>query len=146
MSQLAFWDKNHLERFEYPTESTVDIADGITPPDKLIVWPNEPVNLLSEDEDKEFFASDLHLRDSALSIMIDFKSEILDIQQYPVWSWFNSHCSNSHIGYMPKTFYLAFSNDKRRWYKADEFDDVKNSLKTTNYAEAYKAEMHIDEQ
>ena len=46
---------------------------------------------------------------------------------------------------MPKTFYLAFSNDKRRWYQADEFDDDKNSLKTTNYAEAYKAEMHIDE-
>ena len=134
-----------MNKYSYPAESTVSIADGITPEERLIVYPNVPENLLCDDEEKEFFASDLHLVDSALSIVIDLKSQALDITQYPIWSWYNSHCSNSHVGYIPKKFYLAFSNDKQRWYKADEYDDVKNNISTTNYKEAYTAKMHIDE-
>lgn len=142
MSQIAFKLDNG-EKFEFPSNADVEIDDGAG---ASIVYPNIPKNLLNEDEDKEFFASNLSLSyGNQLSITIDLKSPAIDITQYSNWSWYNSHCSNSHVGYMPKSFMLAFSNDKRRWYKADEFSDIKNSLPTINYAEAYKGRLEIDE-
>ena len=44
---------------------------------------------------------------------------------------------------MPKSFILAFSNDRRRWYKADEQTDGKNAWPTTNYAKAYTGKLEI---
>ena len=73
------------------------------------------------------------------------KSEVLDITQYTHWEWYNSHCSNSHIGYIPKVFMMAFSNDKTRWYEADRYNDIKNAIPTTNYVKAYSSELDIDE-
>lgn len=149
MSQIAFYApqrNGELKRFDYPDDTTVNIADGYTPEDHLIVYPNVPANLLNEDPDKEFFASDLHLNDGyPLSIMIDMKTQALDVEEYSIWAWYNSHCSNSHVGYMPKSFYLAFSNDQVRWYMGDSFSDTKNSLPTTNYAKAYQSQLHMND-
>lgn len=140
MSRIAF-EKANKEEYEFPTNADVTIADGAN---VAVVQPNVPKNLLINDDQKEFFASNLSLNEgNNLSILIDLKEPLLDIQQFDHWSWYNSHCSNSHVGYMPKSFILAFSNDKRRWYKADEQTDVKNAWPTTNYAKAYTGKLEI---
>ena len=140
MSRIAF-EKANKEEYEFPTNADVTIADGAN---AAVVQPNVPKNLLINDDQKEFFASNLSLNEgNNLSILIDLKEPLLDIQQFDHWSWYNSHCSNSHVGYMPKSFILAFSNDKRRWYKADEQTDVKNAWPTTNYAKAYTGKLEI---
>lgn len=140
MSRIAF-EKSNKEEYEFPTNADVTIADGAN---VAVVQPNVPKNLLINDDQKEFFASNLSLNEgNNLSILIDLKEPLLDIQQFDHWSWYNSHCSNSHVGYMPKSFILAFSNDKRRWYKADEQTDLKNAWPTTNYAKAYTGKLEI---
>lgn len=142
MSQLAF-KKPDGEKFTFPTNADADMNDGAG---AAIVYPNVPKNLLNDNENQEFFASNLSLADgNYLSVTVDLKTPLLDVTEYTTWSWYNSHCSNSHVGYMPKSFILAFSNDKIRWYKGDSFDDYKNSLPTTNYAEAYTGEIKIEE-
>lgn len=140
MSRITF-EKANKEEYEFPTNADVTIADGAN---VAVVQPNVPKNLLINDDQKEFFASNLSLNEgNNLSILIDLKEPLLDISQFDHWSWYNSHCSNSHVGYMPKSFILAFSNDKRRWYKADEQTDIKNAWPTTNYAKAYTGKLEI---
>lgn len=140
MSQIAFTNTAG-DKFDFPASTTVEMQGA----DAKIVYPNIPGNLIDTDEDKEFFASDCDWQASALSIVIDMKSEALDITQYTHWEWYNSHCSNSHIGYIPKVFMMAFSNDKTRWYEADRYNDIKNAIPTTNYVKAYSGELDIDE-
>ena len=146
MSKILFRNTKTDEVYHYPSNATVSISDGFHPETTLIVYPNEPINLLIDDDDKEFFASNLTL-DSGnyLSILVDLKSPDLDISVFDEWEWYNSHCSNSHVGYIPKKFILAFSNDQKRWYEADSCNDTKNAIKTNNYAKAYSHTLNIIE-
>ena len=117
----------------------MSIAGGNT------VVPNYPSNLIDYSDDKtEFFASNIDFNVNTLSIIIDNKEDSFDVYEYPYWQWYNSHCSNSHVGYIPRHFYLAVSQDQVNWFKVDEFDDTKNSIPTSNYGLAYTGELSLD--
>lgn len=127
---------NDGSEFEYPSKTTAQIIGG------NIIEPNNPLRMISKNNKEYFSASNINFSASPLIIEFDLHSQILDIDMYSIWQWYNSPHSNSHSGYIPKKFSIAFSNDRYHWYKCDEFNDTTLSIPTRNLAKAYENKLN----
>jgi hypothetical protein len=135
IGKLKFISKDGSE-FEYPSNTTAQIIGG------NIIEPNNPLRMISKNNKEYFSASNINFSNSPLIIELDLRSQILDIDIYSTWQWYNSPHSNSHNGYIPKKFSIAFSNDRYHWYKCDEFNDITLSIPTRNLAKAYENKLN----
>lgn len=140
LSKIKFYNKNNErgdnKMFNKFDGTTVSIAGG------NVIEPNKPQNLINYSDPKsEFLASNVTF---PLSIMFDMKEQIFDVDEWPNWEWLNCNFSSTHLDFIPKNFYIAFSNDRKRWYKADSFNDTGNSIPTTNGQLGYTGHLNIE--
>ena len=136
IGKLKFVSDDGIE-FIYPSATTASVSGG------NIIEPNNPLKMISTNNDEYFSVSNVDFANQPVVIEFDLHSQILDINKYSIWQWYNSPYSNSHSGYIPKKFSIAFSNDRHNWYKCDEFDDVELTIPTQNLRMAYEHKLII---